>query len=143
MRRVIFLGIVASLFTATPAFALRSIMIGNAPLGPGLDKEVLAAFNVPERVVLSQGPLDGTYEVYFHGGPKALNEALRRFSAIKAGKHEVILMPFLAEPFHFGKESYPYDWMIHIAGDRLERQGKEAEFVRPRCRAEMDCRPGQ
>jgi hypothetical protein len=121
MRCVILLGLIVVLCASTPAFALRSIMTGNAPLGPesGLDKEVLAAFNVPERVVLSNGPMPGDYDVYFHGGPKALNEALRRFAAIRAGKHEVILMPFPAKPFSFGKESYPYDWMIHFPGGRV------------------------
>lgn len=131
MRRVFLLGLIVSLFVATPAFALRMIMTGNAPLGPehGLDKEVLAAFNMPERVILSEGGLGRTYDVYFHGGPKALNEALRKFAAIKAGKHEVILMPFSASPFDFGKKSYPYDWMIHLTGDRFERRGKEPESV--------------
>jgi hypothetical protein len=131
MRRFILLGLVAILSYATPAFALREIMVGNQPLRPesGLDKEVLAAFNMPERVILSAGPLAGYYDVYFHGGPKAINEALRRFAAIKAGKHEVTLMPFLAEPFIFGKKSYPYDWMIHISGDPAERRGKEPVLV--------------
>ena len=127
MRRVILFSFVAILFSASPAFALRMIVPGNQPIGPksGLSKELLAAFNMPERVILSEGGLDGQYDVYFHGGPKAINEALRRFAAIKAGKHEVILRPFPAEPFHFGKESYPYNWMIHITGDRLQRPGKE------------------
>jgi hypothetical protein len=130
MRRVILLGLVAVLFSATPAFALRMIMVGNQPLGPeqGLDKEVLAAFNMPERVILSEGGLDGNYEVYFQGGPKALNEALRRFAAIKAGKHEVILMPFPAKPFDFGKKSYPYDWMMHIP-PRPDRPETERDLV--------------
>lgn len=131
MRRVVLLGLAASLFAASPAFALREIMVGNAPLGPGqgLDKEVLAAFNVPERVLLSAGPSDGEYEVYFHGGPKALNEALRRFAAIKAGKHEVILKPFPAESFRFGKESIPYDWTMHISGERPARSGSDTKLV--------------
>ncbi|HEX3150640.1 MAG TPA: hypothetical protein VHR66_21360 [Gemmataceae bacterium] len=125
MRRVILVALVASLLAATPAFALREIMIGNAPLGPdGFEKEVLAAFNVPERTVLSAGPSDGDYEVYFHGGPKALNDALRKFAAIKAGKHEVILVPFAATPFDLGKESYPYDWTMRISGDRPNRRVK-------------------
>jgi hypothetical protein len=131
MRRVIFLGLVASLCSASPAFALRHIKIGNEPIGPqsGLDKEVLAAFNMPERVILSEGGLGGSYDVFFRGGPKAINESLRRFAAIRASKHEVTLMPFGARPFNFGKESYPYDWTIHIAGDRFERPGKEPELV--------------
>src|SRR5262245_66479029 len=105
MRRVILLGLVASLFSATPAFALRMIMTGNQPLGPerGLEKEVLAAFNVPERVILSEGGLDGNYEVYFHGGPKALNEAVRQFAAIRAGHAGAVLIPFSSKPFAFGE----------------------------------------
>ena len=105
-------------------------MVGNQPIGPesGLDKEVLDAFNMPERVILSEGGLAGNYEVYFHGGPKALNEALRRFAAIKAGEHEVILMPFPANPFHFGKQSYPYDWTMHIS-TRSGRRGNERDLV--------------
>lgn len=131
MRRIFLLGLVASLSAATPAFALREIMVGNQPLGPGhgLEKELFAAFNVPERVVLSHGPMPGEYEVCFHGGPKALNEAFRRFAAIKAGKHEVILVPFSAKPFDFGKKSYSYDWKIHYPGDRSDRREKEPPLV--------------
>lgn len=131
MRRVIFLGLVIFVTFASPAFALREIMVGNQPLGPGngLNKEVLAAFNMPERVLLSSGPSDGDYDVYFQGGPKALNEALRRFAAIKADKLEIILMPFTAKPFDFGKKSYPYDWTIGISGDRSNRPGKEPELA--------------
>lgn len=131
MRRVFLLGLVASLFCASPAFALRMIMVGNQPIGPesGLSKEVLAAFNMQERVILSEGGLAGYYDVYFHGGPKAVNEALRRFAAIKAGKHEVTLMPFPAKPFEFSRKSYPYDWMIHLSGDRHERRGAEPTLV--------------
>jgi hypothetical protein len=103
-----------------PAFALREIMVGNQPLGPGsgLDEKTLAAVNLEERVVLSEGGLGGTFDVYFKGGPKALNEAFRRFAAIPADRHEIILMPFPAKPFEFGKQSIPYDWMLHIPGDR-------------------------
>jgi hypothetical protein len=131
MRRFILLGLVAVLCATTPAFALRSIMVGNQTLGPEhrLNDEVLDAFNVPERVVLSEGGLDGTYEVYFHGGPKALNQAFRRFAAIKAGKHEVILMPFPARPFSFGKDSYAYDWTMHIPGGRSGGRGLDPERV--------------
>jgi hypothetical protein len=120
MRRILFLGIVAMLAAPTPAFALREIMVGNAPLH-GLEKEVLAAFNVPERTLLSHGPVE-QYDVYFHGGPRALNEAFRHFAAIPGGKHEVILMPFAATPFNFGKESYPYDWTMHIPGTSRDRR---------------------
>lgn len=120
MRRTVFLGLLAVLVGPAPAFALREIITGNRPIGPegGHDKEVLAALNVPERVLLSEGGLDGSLEVYFKGGPRALNDAFRRFAAIPAGTHEVVLMPFPARPFDLGKESIPYDWTLQIPGTR-------------------------
>jgi hypothetical protein len=121
MRRVLCLGLVTALAAPTPAFALREIVVGNEPLH-GLSKELLAAFNVPERTILSEGGLDETYDVNFHGGPKALNEAFRHFVAIPADKHEVILMPFAATPFDFGKEKYPYDWTMHVPGPGRDRR---------------------
>jgi hypothetical protein len=119
-RCALVFGFLALLAVPTPAFALREIMTGNQPIGPesGHDKEVLAAVNMEERVLLSTGGLVNDLEVYFKGGPKALNEAFRRFAAIPAGKHEVVLMPFPAKPFDLGKESYPYDWVMHIPGIR-------------------------
>lgn len=117
-RCALVFGLLALLTVPTPAFALREIMTGNRPIGPesGHDKEVLAAVNMEERVLLSTGGLDASLEVYFKGGPKALNEAFRRFAAIPAGRHEVVLMPFPAKPFDLGKESYPYDWTLHVPG---------------------------
>jgi hypothetical protein len=119
-RCALVFGFLAVLALPAPAFALREIMTGNQPIGPesGHDKEVLAAVNVEERVLLSTGGLVNDLDVYFKGGPKALNEAFRRFAAIPAGKREIILMPFPAKPFDLGKESYPYDWVMHIPGTR-------------------------
>ena len=123
MRRIVLFGLVTILLAPTPAFALREIMTGNQPIGPesGHDKEVLAAVNMEERVLLSTGGLVNDLEVYFKGGPKALNEAFRRFAAIPAGKREVVLMPFAAKPFDLGKESYRYDWVMHVPGIRRGR----------------------
>ena len=117
MRRFLLLGLVV-LVVPAPAFALRSIMTGNEPLGPqhGFDKEVLDALNVPERVLLSEGGLDASLDVYFKGGPKALNDAFRKFAAVPAARHEVIVMPYAARPYDFGKESIPYDWALHLPG---------------------------
>src|SRR5579862_9315163 len=123
MRRVLFLGLVAALTTATPAFALREIMVGNAPIGPGSghDQEVLDALNVPERVILAEGGLDASLDAYFKGGPKALNDAFRKFAAIPADTREIRLVPFAARSFDLGKEVYPYDWELQVPG--LYRSG--------------------
>jgi hypothetical protein len=118
-RCALVFGFLALLAVPAPAFALREIMVGNQPIpDTGHGKEVLAALNVPERVLLSVGGLVNDMEVYFKGGPKALNDALRKFAAIPAGTHEVVLMPFPAKPFDLSKESYPYDWTLHVPDSR-------------------------
>jgi hypothetical protein len=130
MRRFLLLGVVAVLILPTPAFALRELMFGNTPIspGPGFSDELLAALNVPERVVLSHGPMDGEYEVYFKGGPKALNEAIRRFAAVPAGKHEVILVPYAAPPLDYGKDHhFTNDWAMHFPGNERRRGEKMPE----------------
>ena len=82
------LGLLAALALPCPAFALREVIVGNEPL-TGYGKELLALLNVEERVYLEAGPLDGMLTVHFHGGPKAVNHALRHFSALPVAKHEI------------------------------------------------------
>lgn len=122
MCRCALLGLLAALILPGPAFALRHIIVGNQPLypGPGFGKEFVAACNVDERVLLSEH--EGSYTVYFQGGPKALNDAVRHFLAIPAGKHEIILLPGPAKPFQFDKKAYPYDWVLYAPAPPNERR---------------------
>lgn len=122
MSRRALLGLVAALAVPGPAFALRHIIVGNQPLGPGpvFGKELLAACNVDERVLLSEH--DGSYTVYFRGGPKALNEAVRHFLAIPAARREIILLPGSSKPFQFDKKAFPYDWVLFVPADPDERR---------------------
>ena len=119
-RRALLLGLLAALALPHSAFALREIIVGNQPLGPGfgLDEKTLAAVNMEERVYLSEGGLDGTFDVYFKGGPKAVNEAIRRFAALPAEEREIILLPVPAPPLHWDKKPVPYDWALHLPGTR-------------------------
>src|SRR5262245_49670259 len=89
-RPVLVLAFLAALVLPGPAFALRHIIVGNEPL-TGFGKEVLDALNVEERVLLSEH--DGSYTVYFKGGPVALNRAFKHLVALPTTKHEIILLP--------------------------------------------------
>lgn len=108
------LGLLAALVLPGPAFALRHIIVGNAPLGPGpgFGTELLAALNVEERVFLMEH--DGSHTVYFQGGPKALNQAFRHFAALPADRREIILLPGPPKPLAYDKAPIPYDWVLYI-----------------------------
>lgn len=128
-RCALVLGLLAVLVLPRPAFALREVIVGNQPLGPGFvsDKELLAALNVEERVYLSQHGLTGSLEVYFKGGPRALNVAFRHFAAIAAERREVILRPGSAKPIGFAKKEIAYDWVLYVPGDATGRRGASGE----------------
>ena len=109
-----FLGLLVALTVTAPAHALREVIVGNEPLSPGFGfgKEFLAAVNIEERVYLEDH--NGNLSIYFKGGPKALNEMIRKFTAIPANGHEIILLPVPAKPLSFGKKPIPYDWWLHV-----------------------------
>src|SRR5262245_46257940 len=100
-RCALVFSLAAGLAMAAAAFALIEIVGGPGRVGPeiGLGTEALAAANVEERVYLSNH--EGTFEIYFRGGPKALNETARRFAAIPADKREIVLFPGPAKKIDF------------------------------------------
>src|SRR5438270_1616249 len=111
MNRRALLGLLAALAVPAPALALRDVIVGNEPVGPGLglDDQALAAVNVEDRVYLSHHL--GAFDVYFGGGPRALSEAFRRFAALPAESREIILMPVPAKPL-VHTVPIPYDWFL-------------------------------
>src|SRR3954470_9701954 len=113
-RRALLLGFLTALALPHSAFAIREIITGNQPIGPGMgfDDKTLAAVNVPERVLLSHH--EGTYDVYFKaGGPHAVNEAIRRFGALPDRDREIVVLPVPAPPLVF-KDPVAYDWHLHL-----------------------------
>jgi len=114
-RCALVFGLLSFLTIPTPAFALREVIVGNQPLGPGsFGKELLAAANVQERVYLSSHAMEGSLTMYYKGGPKALNESIRHFAAVPANKHEIILLPVPATPLTHSGKPIPYDWVMYL-----------------------------
>src|SRR5262245_19840943 len=105
IRCATILGLLTAVTIPTPVFALREVIVGNAPIGPGgYSKEVLAAANVQERVYLSAHSMEGSLTMYFKGGPKALNESIRHFAAVPADRREILVLPIPAKLLIHGKK---------------------------------------
>lgn len=121
-RLAVILGILAA--APVPAHALGHVVEGNQPLGPesGLGPEVLAAVNLPERVYYYHHDFRQTF--YFKGGPKALNEAMRRFAVIPADRREIILLP---APPTVRMHAAPADftWRLCTPGGRTRGKGRD------------------
>jgi hypothetical protein len=121
--RAIFLGLLSALSIPASAHALGFIIVGNQPLGPesGYGKELLAAINTEERVYAYIHDWHLTF--YFKGGPKALNEAMRRFAAIPSDGREIILLPVPAKPLIHDKP-INYNWCLRVPGSRQGLGGR-------------------
>src|SRR3954463_9722456 len=107
-------ALAAVLFVPAAAHALATEQLGNAPIGPGwgFDAKLLDAVNVEERVYRFE--VNGNPTFFFKGGPKAVNEAIRRFAAIPAEKREIVLVPGSGATQTFGGKSVAYDWTLHV-----------------------------
>jgi hypothetical protein len=116
-RHALLLGLLSALSLPASAHALGFVIVGNEPLRPGsgLGPELLAAVNVEERVYYYHHDWEESF--YFKGGPKALNEAMRRFAAIPADKREIRLLPVPAKPLGADKP-IAYDWCLRVLGER-------------------------
>ena len=120
-RRAILLGLLSALFIPTSAQALGFIIVGNEPLPPGsYEPELLAVVNTEERVYAYIHDWQLTF--YFNGGPKALNEAMRRFAAVPADRREIVLVAGPATPLNPDKP-IAFDWCLHVPGEPAGRGG--------------------
>jgi hypothetical protein len=127
-RCALLLGLLSILTISGPAHALGHVIVGNQPIGPesGYGRELLAAVNMDERVYAYIH--DWHLSFYFKGGPKALNDAMRRFAAIPADRREIRLLPAPATPLIHNKP-IPFDWCLRIPGNR-HRAIDEAPRIR-------------
>jgi hypothetical protein len=119
MKRIAVLFCLLALLSApSPSFALARVVLGNEPISPGLafGHEVLAAVNTDERVYAFVRW--GAGDFYFNGGPKALNEMVRRFAAMTADTREIILLPVPAKPLIHDKKPIADDWRLYVPASR-------------------------
>jgi|SRR5262245_30168616 len=113
VRTLLPAGLLLALAVPTPVHALATDSLGNKPItGWAWHATVFDIVNVPSRVYWFE--VNGNPFFYFKGTPRDLNEALRRFAALKADKKEIILLPGPGERKTFDGKPVAYDWCVHV-----------------------------
>jgi hypothetical protein len=104
------------LATTATALALREVMFGNAPIPnrPGWTAGVVDVVNLESRIWLENHAMAGTVTCLYKGDINAVNLALRKFAAVKAGERPVVLLPGPGKP-HFGSK-IEGDMQFYVSG---------------------------
>jgi hypothetical protein len=108
----------AVLLLALPATALAESFesFGNAPLGkrPNWPEGALGVVNLEGRVYsLWQGQAE-IPTFFYQGDGRALNEAIRKFAAVKAEGRRLVLLPGRGQTRSFGGKQIDFDWRLHL-----------------------------
>jgi hypothetical protein len=113
-RATILFGLLTAAFIPDRVFALATEQLGNKPIGLSWDfgAKLLEAVNVEERVYWYE--VNGNPTFFFKGGPKELNQAIRRFAAIPHDKREIVLLPGPGAIQTFDKKPVTFDWSLHV-----------------------------
>ena len=108
------LSIALLLAAPTFAFALAEESFGNAPVGnqPEWAQGVLDVVNLQSRVYRYW--VNGNENFFFQGRDQALNEALRKYAAVKSEVRRLILLPGKGKQRSFSKGDIAYDWHFHV-----------------------------
>jgi hypothetical protein len=112
----------AVLLLALPATALALSFesFGNAPLGkqPGWAEGLLEVVNLDSRVYSLWAGEAATPTFFYQGEGPALNEAIRKFAAVKAAERRLVLLPGRGKTFSFGRKPIDFDWRLHLLSGR-------------------------
>ena len=61
--------------------------------------------------------VNGNEQFYYRGNTATFNDALKKFAAVKAEVHEVLLQPGPGIAYTFDRtKTIPYNWNLHIVG---------------------------
>jgi hypothetical protein len=111
-RALLFALAVCLFGTGLRASALATEHFGNDPITQGYTADVLALANLPGRFYWFE--VNGDPCFYYRGDAAVLNEALRKFAALRAPAREVTVLPGPGEGSSLtGEHGFGYDWMVH------------------------------
>jgi hypothetical protein len=94
--------------------ALGMEKFGNAPVvkQSGWADGVLEVANLKSRVYTYW--VNGNESFFYKGDAKALNEALRKFAAVKDDGRRVILLPGQGKTQSFERKPVAFEWQFHV-----------------------------
>lgn len=126
MKSVRFLLFAILAISSTPAWAMGTEEIGNAPLSK-LNysdwKGIAPVVNDASRVY--QNWVNGNEHLYYEGDVNALNAFLQKFRAADLKAHEVILQPGPGTVSTFQHDkTFSFHWVLHIVGGISKHQTK-------------------
>jgi hypothetical protein len=123
---------VLTLLLALPAavFALGFEMFGNAPVAKGHDwaEGVVDVVNLKSRVYMREGGSTNA-NFFYRGNPQALNEALRKYAAVKDDVRQLILLPGSGKTQSLEGKRVDFNWMFHVPSGRYKALFKRTHAV--------------
>jgi hypothetical protein len=128
--KVVAIAAAALLTLPATALALSFESFGNAPVGkqPGWAEGVLDVVNLKSRVYSFWGGA-GNFNFYYQGDARALNEAIRKFAAVKADERRLVLLPGRGKTHSFDRRAIDFDWQLHAPSGRYQAVTKSKHAV--------------
>jgi hypothetical protein len=120
---------IATLVLALPSTvcALGMESFGNAPAAnqPEWAKGVLDVVNLESRVYSVW--VNGNENFFYRGNAQALNEALKKYSAVQTDVRRLILLPGTGKTQTFERMPIPFDWQFHVPSGIYKAVFKDAQ----------------
>jgi hypothetical protein len=120
-----------TLFLALPAtvLALGMETFGNAPAvkQPDWADGVVDVVNLKSRIYSQE--VNGNENFFYRDNAQALNEALRKYAAVKADVRQLILLPGSGKTMTFGRKPIEFDWQLHVPSGLYKAVAKKSHAV--------------
>jgi hypothetical protein len=130
MKTVLSTALLAVVVTfPSSVLALGEESFGNAPRVPQPDwaEGVIDVVNLNSRVYLQW--VNGNEKFFYRGNAKALNEALRKYAAVKSEVHQLIVLPGSGKTHTFDRKVVDFDWQLHVPSGIYKAVAKKKHAV--------------
>jgi hypothetical protein len=116
MKIIASLGVTLLLAFPQAALALAFETFGNEPVvnHPDWAEGVVDVVNLQTRVYALLADSQETY--FFRGGAGGVNEALRKYAAVRADVRQFILLPGSGKTQSFDRKPIAFDWQLQVPG---------------------------
>jgi hypothetical protein len=134
MKGITVSAVVVLLILPVAALGLGFESFGNAPVGnqAGWAEGAVDVVNLKSRVYSLWGGA-GNLNFYYQGDARDLNEAIRKFAAIKAPERRLVLFPGRGKAYSSERKVIDFDWRLHAPAGRYQAATKNKHAVLTAC----------